>query len=129
MFSIMRFCTLTRLSFSQKVSAIGIKTPPDPSEGSEKGGELTTSTQRKRLMISLSEKEKLLNWDELVTPEETPSNTKNIHQHKEQVEIIICQDRNSSLLERNKPAHEIFFLLFISRHSCLLRYNAVVQRL
>lgn len=89
MFSVMWFCTLTQLSFSQKVSASGIKTPPDPSEGSKKGGERNTSTQRKRLMISLSEKEKLLNWDELVTPEETPSNTRNLHQHKEQVEIIL----------------------------------------
>lgn len=94
MFSVM-FCTLTRLSFSQKASAVGVKTPPHPSEGRERGEELNTSTQRKRLMISLSEKEKLLNWDVLVTPEETPSHPKNIHQHKEQVEIIICQDRNN----------------------------------
>lgn len=47
-------------------------------------------------MLSLSEKEKLLNWDVLVTPEETPNNAKTAHQHKEQVGFIICQGSDIS---------------------------------
>ncbi|XP_051239431.1 F-actin-monooxygenase mical2b isoform X2 [Dicentrarchus labrax] len=64
------------------------------SEGSEKREERSatvktacdSSTPKKRLMLSLSEKEKLLNWDTLVTPEETLINTENTHQHKAQVQ-------------------------------------------
>ncbi|XP_039664326.1 protein-methionine sulfoxide oxidase mical2b-like [Perca fluviatilis] len=53
------------------------------------------STTRKRLMLSLSEKEKLLNWDLLVTPEETPinTNTKNKHQHKDKVQAETEADK------------------------------------
>lgn len=39
-------------------------------------------------MLSLSQKEKLLNWDLLVTPEETLNAAENTHHHKEQVESI-----------------------------------------
>lgn len=49
---------------------------------------------KKRLLLSLSEKEKLLNWDVPVTSEETPNNTKDAHQHKEQVEFILGQGSN-----------------------------------
>lgn len=50
----------------------------------------------------MSEKEKLLNWDVPVTSEETPNNTKNTHQHKEQVEFIVCQGGN---IERGVILH------------------------
>lgn len=43
------------------------------------------AVSRKRLMLSVTEKEKLLNWDALVAPEEAP-------QHREQVEFIVQQE-------------------------------------
>lgn len=79
-------------------------------------------------MLSLSQKEKLLNWDLLVTPEETLNDTENTR-HKEQVEFI-----SVSFERRISPHMRWFFffppppLLFISQHSCLLQYNAAVQR-
>lgn len=60
-------------------------------------------------MLSLSQKERLLNWDLLVTPEETLNATGNTHQHKEQVEFMRIQAAISAVLEKNKPAHEMFF--------------------
>ncbi|XP_028440838.1 protein-methionine sulfoxide oxidase mical2b isoform X3 [Perca flavescens] len=53
------------------------------------------STTKKRLMLSLSEKEKLLNWDLLVTPEESPinTNTKNKPQHKDKVQAETEADK------------------------------------
>ncbi|CAJ1057569.1 protein-methionine sulfoxide oxidase mical2b isoform X9 [Xyrichtys novacula] len=63
------------------------------SEGSEKSKERSalvsnSSCPKKRLMLSLSEKERLLSWDEVVTPEETTSftNNKNVHQLQVQAE-------------------------------------------
>lgn len=66
----------------------------NPQEGSEETEEpsatikrvCNVSSPKKRLMLSLSEKEKLLNWDVLATPEEININTKNTHQHEDQVE-------------------------------------------
>ncbi|XP_035520801.1 protein-methionine sulfoxide oxidase mical2b [Morone saxatilis] len=80
------------------------KTPAhtqNPSEGSEKREECSAtvktvcdlSTPKKRLMLSLSEKEKLLNWDTLITPEETLINTENTHQHKAQVQAETEADK------------------------------------
>ncbi|XP_042267116.1 protein-methionine sulfoxide oxidase mical2b isoform X2 [Thunnus maccoyii] len=65
----------------------------NPSEGSEKKEH--SSTPKKRLMLSLSQKEKLLNWDMLVTPEETLSNTdtETTHQHKDQVQAETEADK------------------------------------
>ncbi|XP_034734184.1 protein-methionine sulfoxide oxidase mical2b isoform X7 [Etheostoma cragini] len=53
------------------------------------------ATPKKRLMLPLSEKEKLLNWDLLVTPEETTVNTnpKNKHQHKDKVQAETEADK------------------------------------
>ncbi|XP_053175957.1 F-actin-monooxygenase mical2b [Scomber japonicus] len=72
------------------------KTPAvtqNPSEGNEK--KESSSTPKKRLMLSLSEKEKLLNWDMQATPEETPSNTgtKTKHQQKDQVQAETEADK------------------------------------
>uniref|UniRef100_A0A671U1B2 F-actin monooxygenase n=1 Tax=Sparus aurata TaxID=8175 RepID=A0A671U1B2_SPAAU len=66
----------------------------NPSEGSRKSEECSatvttdssSSVPKKRLMISLSEKEKLLNWDVLVTPEEPEIKTKSPLQQTDQVE-------------------------------------------
>lgn len=95
------FNELTRFVFSQN-SDSSSKTSADtqnPSEGSEKSEECSaavktagdSSTPKKRLILSLSDKEKLLNWDVLVTPEDAPinTNTNSIHQHKDQVELVI----------------------------------------
>ncbi|XP_034541237.1 protein-methionine sulfoxide oxidase mical2b isoform X4 [Notolabrus celidotus] len=41
----------------------------------------SSSSPKKRLMLSLSEKEKLLSWDELATPEDTKSITFNTNTH------------------------------------------------
>lgn len=81
---------LTRFSFCQNLHADGAKTP----EGSEENKEPNTAIPKKRLLLSVSEKEKLLNWDVSVTSEETSNNTKNTHQHTEQVEFIVRQGSN-----------------------------------
>ncbi|XP_070762813.1 F-actin-monooxygenase mical2b isoform X1 [Enoplosus armatus] len=70
--------------------------PKTSPEGGEEGGERSattkavcdSSTPKRRLMLSLSEKEKLLDWDALVTPEDAlvTANPKNTHQRKDQVE-------------------------------------------
>ncbi|KAM7414000.1 hypothetical protein PAMA_019021 [Pampus argenteus] len=72
------------------------KIPADtqnPSEGSEK--KQHSSTPKKRLMLSLTDKEKLLNWDVLVTPEEPLSNpeTKTTCQQKDQVQAETETDK------------------------------------
>lgn len=59
----------------------------NPSKASEKREE-RSSTPKKRLMLSHTAKEKLLNWDVLVAPEETVTDSKITHQHKDQVEFI-----------------------------------------
>ncbi|XP_041794159.1 protein-methionine sulfoxide oxidase mical2b isoform X2 [Chelmon rostratus] len=72
-----------------------------PSGGSEKSEERSaniktvcnSSTPKKCLKLSLSEKEKLLNWDMLVTPEETVINNQNSHQHKDQVQAETEADK------------------------------------
>lgn len=60
--------------------------PPEVNETSEE--RCRTSTPRKRLALSFSAKEKLLNWDVEVNPEETPVSAaaENAPQHKDQVE-------------------------------------------
>ncbi|XP_070827722.1 F-actin-monooxygenase mical2b isoform X3 [Chaetodon trifascialis] len=67
----------------------------NPSGASEKSEErsttMKTSTPKKCLMLSQSEKEKLLDWD--VTPEETLSNSQNSHQHKDQVQAETEADK------------------------------------
>ncbi|XP_054475310.1 F-actin-monooxygenase mical2b isoform X1 [Anoplopoma fimbria] len=73
--------------------------PSEESEKTEEDSVKTTETasnssaQKKRLMLSLSEKEKLLNWDMLVTQEEAPINTKHSHQHKDQVQAEAGTDK------------------------------------
>lgn len=81
---------LTRFSFCQNLHADGAKTP----EGSEESKERNTAIPKKRLLLSVSEREKLLNWDVPVTSEEAPNNTKNTRQHKEQVEFVVRQGSN-----------------------------------
>lgn len=69
----------------------------NPSEGSRKSEECSSTVQtdssssvpKKRLMISLSEKEKLLNWDVLVTPEEPETKSKSPLQQTDQVELVV----------------------------------------
>lgn len=56
-----------------------VKTPP----GDEGAAAAAAAVSRKRLMLSMADKEKLLNWDALVAPEE---------QHREQVEFIVQQE-------------------------------------
>uniref|UniRef100_UPI0037E8AF3D F-actin-monooxygenase mical2b isoform X2 n=1 Tax=Semicossyphus pulcher TaxID=241346 RepID=UPI0037E8AF3D len=66
------------------------------SEGSEKSearSVCNSSSPKKRLMLSFSEKEKLLNWDMLVTPEETESNTNNKNKHQLQVQAETEADK------------------------------------
>ncbi|XP_032367629.1 protein-methionine sulfoxide oxidase mical2b isoform X1 [Etheostoma spectabile] len=80
------------------------------------------ATPKKRLMLSLSEKEKLLNWDLLVTPDETTvnTNTKNKHQHKDKVQAETeadklqtdwCQNMESSQSQTSAPSPSAFQLL------------------
>ncbi|XP_074490195.1 F-actin-monooxygenase mical2b isoform X2 [Sebastes fasciatus] len=88
------------------ISDVGSKTSADtqnPSEGSEKSEEHSatikmvnnSSSPKKRLMLSVAEKEKLLNWDVQLTPEEAPINTNTIytHQHKDQVKAETEADK------------------------------------
>lgn len=70
------------------------------------GGEGATdaaAASRKRLMLSVAEKEKLLNWDTLVASEEAL-------QHNEQVEFIIQQfrGRNKSLSSSLLPSSPFY---------------------
>ncbi|XP_034390508.1 protein-methionine sulfoxide oxidase mical2b isoform X2 [Cyclopterus lumpus] len=74
----------------------------NPSEGSERREEQPakamqtarhSSTPKKRLMLSLSEKEKLLSWDTLGTAEEAPINTNNAHQQQIQVQAEAAADK------------------------------------
>ncbi|XP_030281730.1 F-actin-monooxygenase mical2b isoform X3 [Sparus aurata] len=73
----------------------------NPSEGSRKSEECSatvttdssSSVPKKRLMISLSEKEKLLNWDVLVTPEEPEIKTKSPLQQTDQVQAETEADK------------------------------------
>lgn len=73
-----------------------------------------SSSPKKRLMLSVAEKEKLLNWDVQLTPEEAPINTNTIytHQHKDQVELFI-KAAILMVLENNMPAHS-FLSLYLS---------------
>ncbi|XP_029909568.1 F-actin-monooxygenase mical2b isoform X2 [Myripristis murdjan] len=61
------------------------------------GAVCSSSGPKKRLMLSLADKEKLLNWDLLVTPEETPgqinTNSKTPHQPTEQVQTETEADK------------------------------------
>nr|XP_046251208.1 protein-methionine sulfoxide oxidase mical2b isoform X2 [Scatophagus argus] len=76
-----------------------------------------SSTPKKRLMLSLLEKEKLLNWDVPVTTEETLTNTKNTRQHKDQVqaereadkpETDLCQDGEPSQSQSSSSSPSAF---------------------
>ncbi|XP_026221433.1 protein-methionine sulfoxide oxidase mical2b isoform X4 [Anabas testudineus] len=74
---------------SSKASA-DAKQPAERSESHEEGSATaqtvcSSSTPKKRLMIPLSEKEKLLDWEMKVTSEENPINTKATQQHEDQV--------------------------------------------
>lgn len=85
------FCALTRFLFSQNSDGSS-KTSADtqkPSEGSEATVNPVgnSSAPKKRLILSLSDKEKLLNWDTLATPEDTPINTST--NNTDQVELVI----------------------------------------
>ncbi|XP_071770958.2 F-actin-monooxygenase mical2b [Centroberyx gerrardi] len=95
----------------QTTSHGGSKAPADtqnPSARSEKREErsatveavCSSSSPRKRLMLSLSEKEKLLDWDLLVTPEETPgrisANTKTTQQPTHQVQAETAADKSQA---------------------------------
>ncbi|XP_044048501.1 protein-methionine sulfoxide oxidase mical2b isoform X3 [Siniperca chuatsi] len=88
----------TNSDSSSKTSA-GTQSPPESEESEERSATTKTvcnsSTPKKRLMLSLSEKEKLLNWDVLVAPEDTliNINTKNAHQHKDQVQAETEADK------------------------------------
>ncbi|XP_049929062.1 F-actin-monooxygenase mical2b isoform X2 [Epinephelus moara] len=91
----------------QTISDSSSKTSADtqePSEGREKSEEHpsagttvgSSSNPKKRLMLSLAEKEKLLNWDMPVAPEEDTlinTKTKNTHQHKDQVQAETEADK------------------------------------
>lgn len=78
---------------SSKASA-DAKQPAERSESHEEGSATaqtvcSSSTPKKRLMIPLSEKEKLLDWEMKVTSEENPINTKATQQHEDQVRTHI----------------------------------------
>ncbi|XP_027128126.1 F-actin-monooxygenase mical2b isoform X3 [Larimichthys crocea] len=66
----------------------------NPSKPGEKREE-RSSTPKKRLMLSHTAKEKLLNWDVLVAPEETVTDSKITHQHKDQVQADKSQTDSS----------------------------------
>ncbi|XP_026221431.1 protein-methionine sulfoxide oxidase mical2b isoform X2 [Anabas testudineus] len=81
--------TQTNYDGSSKASA-DAKQPAERSESHEEGSATaqtvcSSSTPKKRLMIPLSEKEKLLDWEMKVTSEENPINTKATQQHEDQV--------------------------------------------
>ncbi|XP_065812586.1 F-actin-monooxygenase mical2b isoform X8 [Labrus bergylta] len=71
------------------------------SKGSEKSGECSatmelvcnSSSPKKRLMLSLTEKEKLLNWDMPAAPEESTSNANNKNTHELQVQAETEADK------------------------------------
>uniref|UniRef100_A0A669D0F3 F-actin monooxygenase n=1 Tax=Oreochromis niloticus TaxID=8128 RepID=A0A669D0F3_ORENI len=74
-------------SDSSSKTSVDTLNPPEVNETSEERSAVCrTSTPRKRLALSFSAKEKLLNWDVEVNPEETPVNTttENAPQHKDQ---------------------------------------------
>ncbi|XP_068595063.1 F-actin-monooxygenase mical2b-like [Brachionichthys hirsutus] len=83
---------------ASKTSECNARTSADnqnPSEEcarSEESSRCNSSGPKKRLMLSPPEKEKLLNWDTLVT-EETPSNTKATHQQEGQVQAETEADK------------------------------------
>ncbi|XP_069018633.1 F-actin-monooxygenase mical2b isoform X2 [Embiotoca jacksoni] len=85
------------------------KASADPSEGSGKsdGRSAARNSPKKRLTLSLSEKEKLLNWD-LVKPEETPSSTatKHTHQQKDQVQAEAETDKPPTSSGQNGEASQ-----------------------
>lgn len=77
-------------SDSSSKTSVDTLNPPEVNETSEERSAVCrTSTPRKRLALSFSAKEKLLNWDVEVNPEGTPvsTTTENAPQHKDQVEI------------------------------------------
>ncbi|XP_041652089.1 protein-methionine sulfoxide oxidase mical2b isoform X9 [Cheilinus undulatus] len=92
--------TAEKLSFSNSSSETSADIQ-NSSEGSKKNEEhaatkefvSSSSSPKKRLMLSLSEKEKLLNWDILATPEEMTSNTNNKKTHELQVQAETEADK------------------------------------
>ncbi len=87
------------------------KTPAhtqNPSQENEKS-EAHSATPKKRLMLSLSEKEKLLNWNIVVTPEETVNNA---HQHKDEVESFI-KAVISLVVEKKKATHAFYLSILL----------------
>uniref|UniRef100_A0AAQ4RIY7 F-actin monooxygenase n=1 Tax=Gasterosteus aculeatus aculeatus TaxID=481459 RepID=A0AAQ4RIY7_GASAC len=71
----------------------------NPSEGSGTSEEhpakmpSNSSTPKKRLILSLSEKEKLLNWETPVIPEEAPINPQDAYQQQTQVQAEAAADK------------------------------------
>ncbi|CAI5668029.1 unnamed protein product [Oreochromis niloticus] len=89
-------------SDSSSKTSVDTLNPPEVNETSEERSAVCrTSTPRKRLALSFSAKEKLLNWDVEVNPEETPVNTttENAPQHKDQVhaEAELDEPRRNSI--------------------------------
>ncbi|XP_056272569.1 F-actin-monooxygenase mical2b isoform X3 [Pseudoliparis swirei] len=68
-----------------------------PTEATQSGEATQTarhsSTPKKRLTLSFSEKEKLLSWDTLVTTEEAPIKPNNAHQQQIQVQAEAAADK------------------------------------
>ncbi|XP_031734960.1 protein-methionine sulfoxide oxidase mical2b-like isoform X2 [Anarrhichthys ocellatus] len=85
-----------------EVSSVTSADTQNPLEGSEKSEEhlaktaCNSSSPKKRLTLSPSEKEKLLNWDMLVTPEEAPINTQNEQKFQVQAEAAVDKFQTDS---------------------------------
>ncbi|XP_005739136.1 F-actin-monooxygenase mical2b isoform X1 [Pundamilia nyererei] len=89
-------------SDSSSKTSVDTLNPPEVNETSEERSAVCrTSTPRKRLALSFSAKEKLLNWDVEVNPEGTPvsTTTENAPQHKDQVqaEAQLDEPRRNSI--------------------------------
>ncbi|XP_047452059.1 F-actin-monooxygenase mical2b isoform X2 [Mugil cephalus] len=79
----------------------------NPLEGDEVKTVCSSSTPKKRLLLSISEKEKLLNWDIEVKPEEPPVKTVTNNTQKDQVQAEADADKpqtNGEASQSQTPA-------------------------
>lgn len=91
---------------SSRTSADTVNPPEENEKSEERSAACGTSTPKKRLTLSFSAKEKLLNWDTEVKPEETPINTaaENTQQHKDQVHADADKPQSGEPSQSQTPA-------------------------
>ncbi|XP_030587461.1 F-actin-monooxygenase mical2b isoform X1 [Archocentrus centrarchus] len=91
---------------SSRTSADTVNPPEENEKSEERSAVCGTSTPKKRLTLSFSAKEKLLNWDTEVKPEETPINVaaENTQQHKDQVHAEADKPQSGEPSQSQTPA-------------------------